>query len=134
MNHGDTKAALPPVSQRLSYQQSPPTDSAVLPAGAVLGLHAQGGCGRRVAYEITLTSTERVQGLLRNCSPAAAIILPLLSVCCLKLLPIFSYAESQSGPEETTQSFLGAGKKNGSKYKPFTLLFNAISLSDTILQ
>lgn len=112
MNHGDAKAASPPVSQHLSYQQtSPSTDSAVLLAGAVLGLHAQGGCGRRVAYEIALTSRERVQGLLRNCSPAAAIILPLLSVCCLKLLPIFSYAESQSDLEETTQSFLGAGKK-----------------------
>lgn len=40
-----------------------------------------------------------------------AMILPLLSVCCLKQLPVFPYAESQSGLEETTQSFLGAWKK-----------------------
>lgn len=112
MNHGDNKAPLPSVSQQLFYQpSSPSTDSAELLAGAMLDLHAQGGYGRRVAYEITLTSTEWVQGLLQNCSPATAIIFPLLSVHCLKLLPIFSYAESQSGLEETTQSFLGAGKK-----------------------
>ena len=109
MNHGDTKAPLPPVSQHLSCQQSSPsTGSTALLAGAMLGLHAQGGCGRRVAYEITLTSTERVQGLNQNHSPATAMILPLLSVCCLKQLPILPYAESQSGLEETTQSFLGA--------------------------
>lgn len=113
MNPGDTKAPLPPVSQHFSMPS---------------------GCGRRVAYEITLTSTEPVQGLIQNRSSAMAMILPLLLICCLKQLPTLRCAETQSGVEETTQSFLRAWKKKGRKHKPFTLSFNAIGLSDTIIQ
>lgn len=113
MNRGDNKTPpLPPVSEQLSHQlSSPSTDM------------------QRCWQELRSISMPRMDlgegWLMRSPSPAqngcrgySKIILLLQPSFCHSYQSVasnyylfFSYAESQSGVEETTQSFLGAGIK-----------------------